>query len=65
MSIYSEWKDLTDIERSEEEQNKFWNDYLIQEKNVYEYILTHHDEVVEGTVSELAKKNLKWKTHTF
>jgi len=32
MSIYSEWKDLTDIERSEEEQNKFWNDYLIKKK---------------------------------
>ena len=56
MSIYSEWKDLTDIERNEAEHNKFWNDYLIQEKNVYEYILTNHDEIVEGTVSELAKK---------
>ena len=56
MSIYSEWKDITDIERSESEHNDFWNDYLIQEKNNYEYILEHHNEPIEGTVGELAKK---------
>lgn len=56
MSIYNEWKDLTDIERSEFEHNKFWNDYLLQEKNNYEYILKHHNEIVEGSVAELSEK---------
>ncbi|MDQ2086442.1 SEC-C metal-binding domain-containing protein [Herbivorax sp. ANBcel31] len=56
MSIYSQWKEIADRERNEVEHNKFWNDYLLQEKNTYEYILSHHDEVIEGTVGELAKK---------
>ena len=38
------------------ELQRFWNRYFLLEKGVYEKLLTNPDEVVEGTVKELAEK---------
>ena len=35
---------------------KFWDDYFLIEKNIYEQLLENPDEVVTGTVKELAEK---------
>ncbi len=35
---------------------KFWTDYFMIEKGIYEQLLANPDEVVEGTVKELAEK---------
>lgn len=56
MNLFEQWKELCDKERSEEEYNKFWNTYFEKEKNVYEFILERHDEVLEGKLTELAEK---------
>ena len=56
MSLYKEWEDRANEERSEEGYNKFWEEYFLEEKDVYEKILKEKDNTITGTVSELAKK---------
>lgn len=56
MSLFEQWKELSEKERSEAEYNEFWNTYLEKETKVYEHILEHHDEVVEGKLTDLAEK---------
>lgn len=56
MSLYQEWEDYANEERSPEEYNKFWEDYFLEEKDVYEKILSEKESNIEGSVSELAKK---------
>ncbi|KNF09903.1 SEC-C domain-containing protein [Gottschalkia purinilytica] len=56
MKIYKEWSDIAYKEMTKEESDKFWTAYLEKEKNVYEKILAKKDNVITGTVSELAKK---------
>ena len=48
-SSYNEKANKQDLQR-------FWQRYFLLEKNVYEQLLTNPDEVVEGTVKELAEK---------
>ena len=35
---------------------QFWTNYFLIEKNIYEQLLSNPDEVVKGTVKELAEK---------
>ena len=56
MSLYDEWQEMADMERPEEEYNKFWNNYLEKEKAAYEDILENYKEVVSGKLSDLAQK---------
>lgn len=48
-SAYSEETDQKKLE-------ELWNDYFEKEKGIYEKLLKKPDEVVTGTVAELAKK---------
>lgn len=48
-SAYSEEQDQKTLE-------SLWNDYFEKEKGIYEKLLKKPDEVVTGTVAELAKK---------
>lgn len=56
MSLYTEWENKANEERSPEEYNKFWEGYFLEEKNVYHIILGEKENKITGTVSELAKK---------
>lgn len=56
MALYQEWTAWSDQERSEKEYNEFWNDYLQKEAKNYQYILENHDNVVKGTLKEVAQK---------
>ena len=57
MSLYEKWEKYgEDSSKSQEEYTRIVEDYLIREKNVYEYLLSNKDEVVQGTISELGKK---------
>lgn len=56
MSLYQEWEDRANEERSEEGYNKFWEEYFLEEKDVYEKILQEKESTITGTVSELSKK---------
>lgn len=54
MSLLKQWQDIAYVERTEEEYNEFWSDYLPKEQKNYEWLLAHTDETLTGTVTELA-----------
>jgi uncharacterized protein len=57
MSLIQQWEDIvTGIGDDVKGQQKFWTDYYMLEKGIYEKMLTQPVEVVSGTVKELADK---------
>lgn len=56
MSLLKQWQDQAYVERTEEEYNQFWGEYLPKEQKNYEYILENKDELIEGSLTELAEK---------
>ena len=65
MSLLTEWRNVAYNEEMNNSQagQKFWTDYFILEKGVYEQLLENPSEKVTGTVKELAEKyNLQLQT---
>ena len=56
MSLLKEWEELSSKERTKDEYDRFWKDYLTKEQNIYEYILENRVNILNGTVKELAEK---------
>lgn len=56
MSLLKQWQEQAYVERSQDEYNKFWGNYLPMEQKNYEYILEHKEETIEGSLAELAEK---------
>ena len=54
MSLYDDWKQLCENERSEAEYKKFWNGYFDKETAAYEKILGSGNNKISGTLKELA-----------
>lgn len=56
-TLLGKWRKKAYNQNAEKESLKrFWNDYFQIEKNIYEQLLQNPDEVVSGTVKELAEK---------
>ncbi len=57
MALLKEWQKIAYDEKKDKGQlRKFWDDYFLLEKGVYEQLLTEPDVEVKGTVKELAEK---------
>ena len=57
MALLEQWQKVAYNEKANKQDlQRFWQRYFLLEKNVYEQLLTNPDEVVEGTVKELAEK---------
>lgn len=57
MSLLTEWREYAySLDTNNKEGQLFWANYFNEEKAVYEQILSDPDNVVTGTVEELAKK---------
>ena len=58
MTLYEQWNNYGEDakERSIEEYKKVVENYLGRERDVYEYLLSHTDEIVEGTIADLGKR---------
>jgi len=58
MTLYEQWNNYGEEakERSVEEYKKIVENYLARERDVYEYLLSNLDEIVEGKISELNKR---------
>ncbi|MGL4914609.1 MAG: SEC-C metal-binding domain-containing protein [Romboutsia sp.] len=54
MSLYTEWRNLSDNHESQESEVKFWEEYLKVEAGIYNELLNNKQEVIEGKVSDLA-----------
>ncbi len=55
MSLIEQWKATAYEERTQEEYDAFWGDYLPKEQNVYADLLNNHEKTYSGTVSELTE----------
>lgn len=57
MSLLQNWRDIAYNQEADKRQlQQFWTNYFLIEKNIYEQLLSNPDEVVKGTVKELAEK---------
>ena len=57
MSLLQNWRDIAYNQEADKKQlQQFWTNYFLIEKNIYEQLLSNPDEVVKGTVKELAEK---------
>ncbi|MCQ2509949.1 MAG: SEC-C domain-containing protein [Lachnospiraceae bacterium] len=57
MALLQEWRNIAyDQSKDKGQLQRFWNNYFLLEKGIYEKLLTNPDEVVKGTVKELADK---------
>lgn len=57
MALLQDWQEKAYSETADKVMlQKLWNDYFLKEKEIYEQLLTTPDEVVSGTVQELADK---------
>lgn len=57
MTLLEKWREMAySQEQNERDSAKFWSNYFVIEQGIYEKILANPDEVVEGTVTELAEK---------
>ena len=58
MTLFELWNNYGEDakERSVEEYKKVVENYLGRERDVYAYLLSHTDEIVEGTIAELGKR---------
>ena len=57
MALLQEWRDTAYAQDGDKKQmQQFWTDYFQSEKGIYEQLLASPDEVVTGTVKELADK---------
>ena len=56
-TILDQWREIAYNENADKTTlQRFWANYFNIEKNIYEQLLTNPDEVVKGTVKELAEK---------
>lgn len=57
MALLQDWQAIAyNKETNKNELQKFWQDYFLVEKGIYEKLLTNPNEVVKGTVKELADR---------
>lgn len=56
MSLYEQWKEITEKVTTQAEYDKFWGNYLEKEKQNYEHILENSSKVISGKLSDLAGK---------
>jgi len=54
MSLYSDWNDIAQAERTPAEHNAFWQNYFAAETENYKKILANHENVYAGTLADLA-----------
>ncbi|MBQ6415937.1 MAG: SEC-C domain-containing protein, partial [Butyrivibrio sp.] len=57
MALLQEWRDKAYSETANKgDLQRLWTDYFQKERNIYAELLKNPDEVVKGTVKELAEK---------
>ncbi len=57
MGLMQDWESIVAANSQDaQSQQRFWTNYYMKERDVYEQLLTEPVEVVKGTVKELAEK---------
>lgn len=55
MTLYQKWQETAQENRTQEAYNRYWSAYFEAETENYRKILTQHDTVLSGKLSELAE----------
>lgn len=56
MSLYKEWTDMVVDYVKRKGEAAFWKEYGAIEKNIYTKILANHNNVIKGSIKELAEQ---------
>ncbi len=65
MSLYKQWTEIAYEEKDQKEYNKFWEEYLEKEKNVYASVLESKNNILKGKLNDISEKfNLDAVTFT-
>ena len=57
MALLQQWRDMAYDQKADKGKlQRFWAAYFEKEKEIYAQLLRNPDEVVEGTVKELAER---------
>lgn len=57
MALLQTWREVAYSQEADKNQlQRFWSDYFMTEKGIYEQLLENPEEAVSGTVKELAEK---------
>lgn len=54
MTLYDKWGEIAEKERTPQENEAFWKDYFLKEKDNYANILANNRKTLKGKLSELA-----------
>lgn len=54
MTLYEKWSEIAEQDRTPQENELFWKDYFLKEKDNYADILANNRKTLKGTLSELA-----------
>lgn len=54
MTLYEQWKEIAEQERTPQANEAFWKEYFLREKDNYEKILADNLKTIKGTLSEVA-----------
>lgn len=56
MSLLKQWEEIAYKERTQEEYDEFWNEYLEKEQRIYKELLANNDDTIKGIFAQLAEK---------
>ncbi|QCX33513.1 SEC-C domain-containing protein [Caloramator sp. E03] len=56
MGLFKKWEELASKPRTQEEYDKFWEEYLKKEMDIYDDILKNGANIIESTVKEFGEK---------
>jgi preprotein translocase subunit SecA len=54
MTLYEQWREIAEQERTPQENEAFWKEYFLKEKDNYASILADSKKNLRGTLSDLA-----------
>lgn len=54
MTLFEQWREIAEQERTPQANEAFWKDYFLKEKDNYAYILANNLKILKGPLSELA-----------
>lgn len=54
MTLYEKWGEIAEQDRTPQENETFWKEYFLKEKDNYADILANNRKTLKGTLSELA-----------
>jgi len=54
MTLYEKWREIAEKERTPQDNEAFWKEYFLREKDNYAKILADNVKTLKGTLQELA-----------